>query len=117
MRKLSVFLLLAAACILTYCTSSKKAQRNAVAATPKVTFAADVQPLIVGNCSPCHIPNKGKVKPLESYANAKEEIDDIITRIQKNPGEKGFMPMRHPKLSDSTILVFVNWKKDGLLEK
>jgi len=27
------------------------------------------------------------------------------------------MPFKHPKLSDSTINVFAEWKKDGLLEK
>jgi hypothetical protein len=41
----------------------------------------------------------------------------MIARIQRQPDEKGFMPFKHQKLSDSTIMVFVNWKKDGLLEQ
>ena len=41
----------------------------------------------------------------------------FLKSIQLNPGEKGFMPFKHPKLSDSTINVFVKWKEDGLLEK
>jgi hypothetical protein len=54
---------------------------------------------------------------LHTYATAKTNIDEMITRIQLNPGDKGFMPFKHPKLPDSTIQVFVKWKADGLLEK
>ena len=115
MRKLAVLLLLFAAVLLTYCSTSKKAPATA-AAPSKVTYVAHVQPIIAGNCTPCHIP-PGNKKAYNSYAAVKGDIDEIITRIQKNPGEKGFMPMRHPKLADSTILVFVNWKKDGLQEQ
>jgi hypothetical protein len=41
----------------------------------------------------------------------------MLTRINLNPGDRGFMPFKHPKLSDNTINVFAQWKKDGLLEK
>ena len=99
--------------LLQYCSSSRKVAQKA---PEKVTYEARVQSIISANCSPCHIPpgNKGD---LNTYATASAHIDDIIARIQKNPGERGFMPMRHPKLSDSTIQVFVQWKADGLLEK
>lgn len=76
-----------------------------------------IQPLMVANCSPCHMPPKGNKTPYNTYAAVKTDIDDILARIQKNPNEKGFMPMRHPKLSDSTISVFAKWKADDLLEK
>ena len=77
---------------------------------------ANVQPIISMSCAPCHIPPQGNKKPLDTYATAKEDIDDIIARISKTPGERGFMPMRHPKLSADTINTFVKWKEDGLLE-
>ena len=48
---------------------------------------------------------------------SKETIDDILVRIKANPGDKGFMPFKHDKLSDSLINVFVKWKSDGLAEK
>ncbi len=44
------------------------------------------------------------------------DIDAILDRINKNPEDRGFMPFKHPKLPDSTINVFVNWKKNGLRE-
>jgi hypothetical protein len=71
----------------------------------------------MNNCSPCHIPAKGgNKKAYDNYGNVKNDIDDIIRRISLNPGDRGFMPFKHAKLSDSTIAVFVKWKADGLAE-
>jgi uncharacterized membrane protein len=114
MKKFSIVVFLVIVVIFQFCTGSRKAASKQPA---KITYINNLQPLIASNCSPCHIPPKGNKKPLDTYASAKDEIDEMIKRIQKNPGEKGFMPFRHPKkLSDSTINVFVQWKADGLLE-
>ena len=83
----------------------------------KLTYLANVQPLMMTNCTPCHFPPRGNKKPYDTYTATMGDIDPILERIQKNPGDKGFMPFKHAKLSDSTINVFVQWKKDGLLEK
>ena len=83
----------------------------------KTTFEADVLPLIQSKCSPCHIPGQGNKEPYVTAAAVQKDIDDIIHRIGMQPSEKGFMPMKHPRLSDSTINVFVKWKADGMLEK
>jgi mono/diheme cytochrome c family protein len=113
MKKLFVLLLLTAPFVLQFCSSSKKTAK----AQPLVTYNNDVQSLILANCSPCHIPAKGgRVKALDTYGAATANIDATIDRIQRNPDQKGFMPFKHPKLSDSTINVFVQWKKDGLRE-
>lgn len=116
MKKLFVVLALVLPLIFQFCTSSKKA-KSVVVAAPAITYMANVQPTIVSNCSPCHIPPKGFKKALDTYDAAKSSIDDIISRIQLQPGDNGFMPFKHPKLADSTIMVFVNWKKGGLAEK
>lgn len=80
-----------------------------------VTYESRVHPIIMSNCAPCH--TGGKQETLNTYAAAKHEIDEIIERIQKNPGEKGFMPFKHDKLPDSTIQVFIRWKEAGMPEK
>lgn len=113
MKKLSVLLLLITPFVLQFCSSSKKAAK---AKEPKITYTANVQPIMVANCTPCHFPPKGNKKAFDNYLAVKTNIDSMIICIQKNPGEKGFMPFKHPKLSDSTINVFVKWKNDGLLE-
>ena len=115
MRKVLIALVLfTTAFIFQFCSSTKKA---AVAAPAAITYEGNIKPVIEASCAPCHIAGKGNKKSLDNYADAISTADDIIARIQKNPGEHGFMPMRNPKLSDSAIAVFVDWKKSGLKEK
>lgn len=115
MKKIMVFAALAAlAFTLTYCNASKKAANK----KPKMKYETDVKAVIEANCSPCHIPAKGGRKlPLDSYAALTKNIDEILRRVQLNPTDRGFMPDRRAKLSDSTINVLKQWKTDGLLEK
>lgn len=114
MKKLSIVIGVLIIIIFQNCSSTKKIQP--AQSISKVSYTSNVQPLIAGNCSPCHMPPDGNKKALNSYIAVKGEIDEILSRVQKSPDEKGFMPFKHPKLSDSTIQVLVQWKSDGLLE-
>ena len=113
MKKTILVMFVLAGAVFQFCSTPKQTQ----APVAKANYSADVQPIILQHCSPCHIPPKGNKEPLNNYDGAKKNIDESIKRIQMNPGDKGFMPFKHPKLSDSTISVFVKWKEDGLLEK
>jgi uncharacterized membrane protein len=112
--------LVAAVFVLSNCGPSKKATaaKEAAAVPAKTTFDNNMQTLIMAYCSPCHIPAKGgNKKPYDNYANTKADIDEIIRRIELNPGERGFMPFKKTaKLNDSTINAFKQWKTDGLLQ-
>jgi len=112
MKKLLLIAMVFTGVLFQYCSASKKAKKSA----PAITYTSRVQPIIASSCSPCHIPPGGNKKALNSYTAAKDNIDDIITRIQKDPSERGFMPFKHPKLADSTIQVFVQWKNEGMPE-
>ncbi len=113
MKKISVLLLLITPFVLQFCSSSKNAAKTK---ENKITYTANVQPLMLANCSPCHFPPKGNKKAFDNYTSVKADIDALLDRINRNPDDKGFMPFKHPKLPDSTINVLVQWKKDGLLE-
>ncbi len=106
----------AALTVFTQCGPSKK---TASAPAAKMTYEGNMQEVITTNCSPCHIPAKGgNKKAYDNYTNVKTDIDEIIRRIELNPGEKGFMPFKKTaKLSDSTIQLFKQWRADGLPEK
>ena len=119
MKKLVALSFSALALALTFCTSSKQTSTSSAEVTkaPTVTYLADIQPIVTSNCGPCHVPPKGNKKPLDNYADVKSEVDDIIARIELNPGDKGFMPARHPKLPDATIQAFKTWKAEGTPEK
>ena len=122
MKKISIFLLLGTTVlVLVNCDPSKKAAAKTETAPPPkvaVTYATNLEPIIMANCSPCHIPAKGGNKrAYDNYANVKTDIDEIIRRIELNPTDRGFMPFKHPKLSDSTIMMFKQFKADGAMEK
>ena len=104
-----------AAIVFSNCNSAKKATATEI---PKSTYATQMSAVIMNNCTPCHIPAKGGFKKAyDNYAAVKTDIDEIIRRIQLNPGERGFMPFKKTaKLSDSTIAIFKKWKDDGMLE-
>lgn len=102
----------AAVVFFSNCSSTKK-----IAAEPKLTYATNITAMVNTNCSPCHIPSKGgNKKAYDNYTNVKTDIEEIIRRINLNPTDRGFMPFKHPKLSDSAIAVFTKWKADGMLE-
>ena len=101
--------------VFTNCHSSKKI--TASKTPPKITYQADIQTLVLNNCAPCHFPDKnGNKKPLNSYTAVKDNIDEVLHRIQLNPTDKGFMPFKHPKLNDSTLTVFKQWHDNGMPE-
>lgn len=99
------------AVVLTQCSSSKKAAK-----AQTITYATNIQPIISSNCSPCHFPDKGRARALNTYDAVKSNINDIISRIEKHPGDRGFMPMKRERLSDSTINIFKQWRDGGLTE-
>ncbi len=97
------------------CQSTRKATSSA---PPALTYESNLKEVISQNCTPCHIPSKGgNKKAYDNYTNVSSDIDEMIRRISLNPGERGFMPFKHPKLSDSTIALFTEWKASGLIEK
>lgn len=118
MKKMPLFISLAiVGMVISYCSPEKKAAREAKR-HPKLKYETNIKALVEANCSPCHIPAKGgKKTALDNFVAVNKNIDDIIHRIQLNPGDKGYMPNKNPKLSDSTINVFKQWKIDGQLEK
>ncbi len=96
-------------------------KKNTASKTPKIiptTYVTDINPLIQAKCSPCHLPSKGGFKAnFENYEGAKKYGADMLTRVQLNPGDRGFMPFKHEKLSAEEIVVIKKWVDQGLLEK
>lgn len=117
MKKIYVLLFIFLAIGLQFCATKKNMVSKSKTTVNKVTYLANVQPIMTSYCSPCHMPPQGKKKPYDTFTAVKEDVNDIINRVQRNPGERGFMPQKHPKLSDSTVNILKKWKDDGLVEK
>jgi len=110
----------AGVCLLSNCHSAKKSASKTTAPTTvpsaaaAVTYHTNMESVIAANCSPCHFPAKGGNKTaFDSYDAVKKNIDSMIVRIEKNPTDRGFMPFKRPKLSDSTINLFKQWRDSG----
>ena len=94
-------------------TAKKGTANNPIAAKPG--YSANIKSIIEGRCSPCHIPEKGgNKKALSAYDSVKISIDEVIRRIELEPTDKGFMPMRHAKLSADTIAIFKQWREAAM---
>lgn len=102
------------ACIVlfAYCSGSKKAV--AAPPAPAFTFTSHIQPIMIDKCGPCHIPGKGNKLRMDDFEIVKTNIDDIIRRIELHPGQRGYMPFKKPRLTDSVINIIKTWKTDGL---
>lgn len=100
----------------SYCNSSKKAAATPEAKGPTFTWTKNIQPLMVEKCGPCHIKGKGNKLPMGDIEIVKSNIDDIIRRIELSPGERGYMPFKRDKLSDSTIAMVKTWKAENFAQ-
>jgi hypothetical protein len=112
MRKLFIITLFFSFLILPFCTISKKAASTSTG----ISYERDIAPIISDRCTPCHFPDRGKKKFLDTYGAVRNNIDDIIARVQMDPSEEEFMPFKSKKepLSDSLIQVLVSWKDSGM---
>ncbi|MEO7445245.1 MAG: hypothetical protein ABIT96_09625 [Ferruginibacter sp.] len=101
------------------CSSTKKSA--AVAAkmdVSTISYEKDIKGIISDKCTPCHFPDKGGNKPpLNSYELVVAQANDIVRRIEMHPGDRGFMPFKRERLSDSLISVIKTWVAEGKVEK
>lgn len=79
------------------------------------SYTADVAPIIQDRCSPCHFPETGKKKFLDTYQAARDNIDSMLYRVQLPVDHPKFMPFKSKKepLSDSLINVLKLWKEQN----
>ena len=116
MKKIAFILMMLGITVFTACSEKSKATK-----TPKViptNYVTDITPLIQAKCAPCHLPSKGGFKAnFENYESAKKYGTEMLARVQLNPGDRGFMPFKHEKLSAEEIVLIKKWVDQGLLEK
>lgn len=84
---------------------------------PKVTFVADIKPLLTASCTPCHMPGGANPNKWDDYTSVKNKISVILDRVQREPTAAGFMPKGGTKLSAANIALLNKWVADGVLEK
>jgi uncharacterized repeat protein (TIGR01451 family) len=100
--------------------SDPTASNNTSSKTPSpiviITYAADVKPIFVTSCTPCHLTGGANPNKWDDYAQAKAKITAILDRVQRAPGTAGFMPKVGTALTPAQIATLKKWVTDGLLE-
>ena len=88
---------------------------NPVVVASKVSYTANIKPLLTSSCKPCHVAGGNNPK-WDNYATAKSQISNILDRVQRQPSASGFMPQGGSKLSAENIVILKKWVSNGLLE-
>ena len=99
--RLALVLLMAPA--FQYCGSSKSASTSTASAAPVETFenpvsyARQIQPIMVQKCTPCHFPEQGRKKMLDTYEATRDNVQDILHRVQLPADHIEYMPFKGKK--------------------
>ncbi len=90
--------------------------RKTVPVTPVVSYQADISPLFLRSCTPCHFPEKGKKKMLNTYGAVAENIVDILRRVNLPSDNKDYMPFKskNEPLTAKEIELIELWEKQGM---
>ncbi len=118
-NKIPHFLAFLSIITFSYCTSSKKVSTTASsepALTPAFTYEKDIAPFMIASCSPCHFPETGKVKQLDTYEATSKNINVILTRVQLPVDHEGYMPLmsKKPALTEREIAILKRWQLDKM---
>lgn len=113
-------LIFAMALVFIHCSTPKKAVGTSAKTSSEsmISYAKDVKPIMIKHCTPCHFPETGQKKMLDTYAATRDNIADIVARVQLSQEDIKFMPFKLKKepLSDSLILILRTWGKTGFAE-
>ncbi len=95
------------------CCKSARKDANAapIVKIPTVSYAKDIAPIMEQSCTPCHFPETGKKKMLNTYEATAENVYEIIDRIQLPASEIKSMPYKgkKPPLTPAEIKLFKDW--------
>jgi len=115
MKKLLVTLFVLGIFFLNSCRNENEEELYPCASV-SVSFTIDVEPILVGNCNPCHYsgPASGDPSPsFETYADFKSVASDassnLLCRINHENGCEPWMPLGGDKLPDSNITTIEAW--------
>ena len=82
----------------------------------KVSYEKDIRPLMLRSCTPCHFPERGHKEMMDTHQKTKDNINEILTRVQLDPSDEEFMPFKQKRqaLSKNEIALFWKWKKQNM---
>ncbi|RVT78363.1 hypothetical protein EOD40_03765 [Flavobacterium sufflavum] len=101
--------------LMVNCSSARKGKSEYVEAK-KISYTADVKPIIANSCTPCHMPPQGRKEPFENYEQVKAHITAIIARVKLPQDDRKFMPPvnKKPALTNDQVALLVQWQQQNM---
>lgn len=88
--------------------------------TENITYTEHIKPIIDANCVACHSnPAVGGASvPMTNFEEVRLvfENTDALDRMNRQPGESGFMPLYDTRLPQTSIDLVEQWMNEGYLE-
>jgi mono/diheme cytochrome c family protein len=85
-----------------------------------ITYTEHIKPIYDNNCINCHSNPaiNGASMPFTTLSELRNSIEntDHIDRINRQPGEGGFMPLGGTRLPQVSIDLIVQWQTEGFAE-
>jgi|TARA_B110000046_G_scaffold20079_1_gene19066 hypothetical protein len=85
-----------------------------------ITYTEHIKPIYDNNCLNCHSnpPINGAGMPFTTLSELRNSIEntDHIDRINRQPGEGGFMPLGGARLPQASIDLIMQWQSEGFAE-
>jgi hypothetical protein len=115
-KRLLAWLALAPALLLLqHCKAPQTATADTASLTPR-TYAEDIAPVMLQKCAPCHFPDQGRKKMLDTYEAVSANMQDIIDRVMLPADDIKFMPFKSkkPPLTPEELKAFQEWFAQGM---
>lgn len=85
-----------------------------------ITYTEHIKPIFDTNCVACHSNPaiNGAGVPLTTLSEVQSSIEntDLIDRINRQPGEGGFMPLGGSRIPQVSIDLIIQWQSEGFAE-
>ncbi|KAA3637029.1 MAG: hypothetical protein DWQ02_07360 [Bacteroidetes bacterium] len=83
-----------------------------------VSYEKDILPLMERSCTPCHFPDQGRVKMLDTHEATKANVNGILYRVQLPSDDENFMPFKNKRepFSAEEVALFKKWMEQGMPE-
>ena len=121
MKKISCFLVITSFILFTSCENSSESDLiEQTPLTENITYTEHIKSIIDANCVACHSnPAVGGASvPMTNFEEVKLvfENTDALDRMNRQPGESGFMPKYGTRLPQVSIDLVEQWMNEGYLE-
>lgn len=110
-----IVLVIFVASTLQYCGTAKNSTKKK---KNLISYAERISPIMENSCAPCHYPETGKKKLLDTYEATKENIVSILDRVEREKNARGFMPRgsKNPHFTPDQIQLLKDWMSEGMAE-